>query len=427
MRKRTKHLGPWAVSLLVFFLFSSSWGADKKKTASPEELKDKALKVFLDGRNLQWDYIRTEITFINYVRDRKDSDVHVLITTQGTGSGGSEYTMSFMGRGAYSDLNFTLKYFSNKTDVSDEVRRGVVRYLKKGLIPFVSRTPLADKVDVVYDQNAEISSLAGARDAWNFWVFSLNAGGSASGVRTRSSQRFEGNISANRVTPDWKIRFALNGQFDASTYYLEDSTTIDSAADRESFSGLAIKSLTNHWSAGFWLSLNSATFNNIMFSYSPSLAVEYNFFPYQQATRRRLYFQYRFSYNSYQYREETVFGKMAENLFRQSLSLNLELTEPWGLATASLRGSHFLQNIDLNRIEVSASLSFRIFRGLSFWVSGGYSAIHDQISLTAASATLDQILLIRRDQATTYSYNINVGFSFTFGSMFSNIVNPRFE
>ena len=98
MRKRAKHLGPWAVSLLVLFLVSSSWGAEKKKTASPEELKDKALKVFLDGQNLQWDYIRTEIPFINYVRDRKDADVHVLITTQATGSGGSEYAMASSAR-----------------------------------------------------------------------------------------------------------------------------------------------------------------------------------------------------------------------------------------------------------------------------------------------------------------------------------------
>jgi hypothetical protein len=60
-------------------------------------------------------------------------------------------------------------------------------------------------------------------------------------------------------------------------------------------------------------------------------------------------------------------------------------------------------------------------------VSGGYAAIHDQLSLPKSGATLDQILPVRKDQATTYSYGINVGLSFTFGSIYSNVVNPRSE
>ena len=34
--------------------------------------------------------MRTEITFVSYVRDRTAADVHVLVTTQGTGGGGTE-------------------------------------------------------------------------------------------------------------------------------------------------------------------------------------------------------------------------------------------------------------------------------------------------------------------------------------------------
>lgn len=424
-----KILTSFSILILFFGLgpaASAAFSEDPKNTKTPqEELKEKALKVFLDGRSLQWDYIRTEITFINYVRDRKDADVHVLITSQATGSGGREYTMAFMGQNQYADLDFALKYFSNRTDVSDEVRQGIVRYLKKGLVPFVARTPLADKVDVVFNQETESLPTA-VRDKWNFWIFSLNVSGAASGVKTRKSGRFEGNLSANRITPELKIRLSVNTQFDGSTYYLEEET-IKSTSERESFNGSIIKSLSDHWSAGAWLSLNSSTYSNIKLSYSPSLAVEYSFFPYQESTRRQLYFQYRLSYNAYRYREVTIYDKSSENLLRQSLSLNLELTQPWGTAGVSIRGSHFLHDLSFNRLELNGSLSFRLFKGLSFWVSGGYSAIHDQIALPKASATLDQILLIRKDQATTFSYNISLGLSFTFGSMFSNVVNPRFD
>ena len=57
-------------------------------------MKKAAPKVFLDGTRIDMDYIRTEITFVNYVRDRKEADVHVLITQQRTGGGGREYTLA---------------------------------------------------------------------------------------------------------------------------------------------------------------------------------------------------------------------------------------------------------------------------------------------------------------------------------------------
>jgi hypothetical protein len=391
----------------------------------PEPAQLSAIKVFLDGRNLQWDYIRSEIPYLNYVRDRQDADVHILITTQPTGSGGSDYEMAFIGLNQFVDIRFTLHYFTDRTDVGHDVRRGIVRTLQKGLVPFLARTPLSEKFEVVYDPRAPVRA-AEARDRWDFWVFSLSASGATSGVRTRRSSSFQGNLSANRVTRDWKIRMGANVAVDSAKYFLDDGT-VASTNERESFSGLAIRSLTDHWSAGFWLSFSSASYSNIKLSYSPSVAVEYSFFPYAEATRRQLYFQYRLSYNHFRYMEPTIFDKIHEDRFRQSLALILELTQPWGAAYGSVRGSHFLDDFAVNRLELSGSLSFRLFRGLSFWVSGSYSAIHDQISLPMAGASLDEILLMRKDQATTYSYGFNVGLSFTFGSKYSNVVNPRFE
>jgi hypothetical protein len=403
-------------------------GAGAKPAAGqvpPESAQLAAVKVFLDGRNLQWDYIRSEIPYLNYVRDRRDADVHILITTQPTGSGGSDYSMAFIGLNDFEDINFTLHYFTDRTDVGHDVRRGIVRTLQKGLLPFVARTPMADKFDVVYDPRTPVRT-AEVRDRWDYWVFSLSASGATSGVKTRTSGSFSGNLSANRVTRDWKIRMGANMAVDSAKYYLEDGN-VESTNERESFSGLIIRSLTDHWSAGFWLSFSAASYNNIKLSYSPSVAAEYSFFPYVESTRRQLYFQYRLSYNHYAYMETTIYDKIREDRFRQSLALILELTQPWGTAYASISGSHFLDDIKVNRLALSGSLSFRLFRGLSFWVSGSYSAIHDQISLPLAGASLDEILLLRKDQATTYSYGFNLGFSFTFGSKYSNVVNPRFE
>jgi len=59
-------------------------------------------------------------------------------------------------------------------------------------------------------------------------------------------------------------------------------------------------------------------------------------------------------------------------------------------------------------------------------ISGYYAAVHDQLSLVKGGATLEEILLQRTELATNYSYFASIGFSYTFGSVFSNVVNPRF-
>jgi hypothetical protein len=41
-------------------------------------LKKTAPKVFLYGSRIDIDYVRTEITFVNYVRDGKEADVYAL-------------------------------------------------------------------------------------------------------------------------------------------------------------------------------------------------------------------------------------------------------------------------------------------------------------------------------------------------------------
>ena len=58
--------------------------------------------------------------------------------------------------------------------------------------------------------------------------------------------------------------------------------------------------------------------------------------------------------------------------------------------------------------------------------AGTYARIHDQLSLPKGGASLDEILLQRKELETDYGYHISLGFNYTFGSVYSNVVNPRF-
>ena len=125
-------------------------------------------------------------------------------------------------------------------------------------------------------------------------------------------------------------------------------------------------------------------------------------------------------------REETIYEKTYENLWKQNLSAIFEIKQKWGTASASLTGSHYFHDFSKNRLRFNADLSLRLIKGLNFNIDGSYSIIHDQLSLPRMDASLDEILLRLRELETTYSYRFSVGISYTFGSTQSNVVNPRF-
>jgi len=83
-------------------------------------------------------------------------------------------------------------------------------------------------------------------------------------------------------------------------------------------------------------------------------------------------------------------------------------------------------NQNLYQLSAFSSLSVRLFRGFSVNMSGSYARIHDQLFLPAGDAIFEEKLLRRKQLATSYNYFVVFGFSYQFGSIFNNVVNPRF-
>ncbi|MFC2157060.1 hypothetical protein ACFLT9_04415 [Acidobacteriota bacterium] len=411
-----------AFCLIMIFWFSVSSLYSQEEPFDIEELKKSAPKVFIDCQRCDNDYIRTEITFVNYVWDRKEADVHILITLQHTGSGGNEYTVSYIGLKDYSDLQNTLKFFSSPRDSNDDIREGLVQTLKLGLGPFVARTPMADGLSLLLKRPVKPTDV---EDKWNFWVFNISVNSDLSGEEQRKSYEYSGNLSANRITPESKLRMGLDIDYEKDKYEV-DGSTISSISEGWDFDGQYVKSISEHWSVGGWVSMSSSTYRNIDFAYSIQPAIEYNFFPYSESTRRQLRALYRIGYRSNRYRVLTLYGKANESLFNESLALTLELNEPWGTAELSLEGSHYFHDFSMNRLEISGDLRLRIYKGLSLDLEGRYEAVHDQLNLPLGEASLEEILLRQRELSSGYQFSFEIGLSLRFGSVFSNVVNPRF-
>ena len=106
--------------------------------------------MFLDCDFCDFDFLRREITYVNYVRDRQDAQVHVLVTREGTGGGGRAYTLDFVGLEEFSDVNDSLSYFTRQDETDDEIRQGLARILQFGLIRYAAQTPLADQITLVH-------------------------------------------------------------------------------------------------------------------------------------------------------------------------------------------------------------------------------------------------------------------------------------
>ena len=64
--------------------------------ASQETPKEK-LKIFVESHWIDFNYIRNNTTFVDFVNDPKVCDVHIIITRQSTGGGGFHYSFEYYG------------------------------------------------------------------------------------------------------------------------------------------------------------------------------------------------------------------------------------------------------------------------------------------------------------------------------------------
>jgi hypothetical protein len=402
-------------SLVVPRLFSQT----EEKWKEPSE--PNALTVFLDCPGCDLSFIQAEVPFARFLHDPGEAQVIVLISVEKK-EGQDVYALSFRGQKEFEGNNDRQVYLAPLAAAPDEIKKGLVQTMKMGLMRYAGKTPLARRLTINFLDQVKPTSVV---DPWNFWVFSLSANCSLNGEQTYKSSLYFGSFSANRVTPDWKIRLAASATYRLDRFSYED-LLVESSSESQSFRGLIVKSLNDHWSLGAFLSVNSSTYSNVKISVTPAPAVEFGLFPYSESTKRQLRFLYRLNFKTVRYREETIFLKTRENLWQQTLSVTLEMVRPWGTASTSLEGANYLHDFRKNHFELWADISFRIIKGLNFNVHGSYSRIHDQLSLPRMGASLEEVLLQRKQLATTYDYLFSVGLSYSFGSVRSTVVNPRF-
>jgi len=402
--------------------FSGGISAGQNIDSSDSVKRENAIKIFIDCRECDMDYIRREIPYVNYVRDTRDAQVYILETQQETGSGGDEYTFFFQGQLDFQGINDTLTYASSPDDTGDNIRYGRTRMLKIGLMRYVARSPLINEIEIIHEEGKEDEVVV---DRWNNWVFELDINPEYEGEESYKSLDLENSINALKITPDWKLEFDL--EYDMRrTKYISEDTTIVALRESISMDNLIVKSLSNHWSAGAFFSFRTSTYGNLKYNYEIYPSIEYNIFPYSESNHRQLRILYGIGANLLTYNDTTIYDMIRENRMHQQLLLAFRVQGKWGSVNVSLEASNYFHDFSKNRLVLEGSLHVRIIKGLSLSIYGDIGRIHDQLSLVKGELSETEVLLRLRELETEYNYDFGVGLTYTFGAIYNNIVNPRF-
>ncbi len=369
--------------------------------------------------------MRQELPFISFVRDPKAAEVHILSSSSRTGSGGQRYVLNFIGSNSLKGRNFDYEYFAEQSDSEDDIRRLLLQLLKAGIFQYYSIAGILPAVSIELSPGENSLVATALKDRWNLWIFNLEGGSAFEKEANQNEFSLNTEFEVEKVTESWKTRFEIEYNIYSENYF-NDGEKISNTQYETEVGGDYIKSMSPRWSAGVFTGYNSQTYLNIKNMIYADAGIEYNIFPWDISNRKVFTFRYTAGVNLYDYNEITIYNKLHETMYHESLSLNLRMVQPWGNIESSLEGRHYFHDFSKNRLILDSNVSVRLSKALSVYWELQAEMVHDQLYLPQGDISLEDLLLQRRKLATDYEFRGEMGIRFTFGSIYSNVVNERF-
>lgn len=402
-------------------------------SAQPDD-DDPRLKVFLDCPTGGCDrnFLITEHPYVFFTQDRLDADVHLLVTRIGTGAGGGEYTLQFIGQRAFAGRTDTLVTTTPPNLSEDMRRRNLSRMIHVGLATRVARgargAQLLERLLVAYDPL--VGSTPGARpvqprDRWNLWVYRVRLNGNTEAESRSSEYRISGALSANRVTETWKLEFNADNEYRARRFELSNGSERRFILRSAQSTSRIVRSLSDHWSVGSRVRAGVNEFRNEDAYANLDLSAEYNLFPWREATSRQLVAIASLGGAFFDYREVTIYDQTSETRPTARLVVAGESRQAWGQIDAALRYTQFLHDAARYNVSFNGRTTLRLSRGLSLELSAEAAKVQDQLYLARGDASDDEVLTRQRALETAFRLRGSIGLSYTFGSIFNTFVNPR--
>lgn len=389
-------------------------------------------KVFIECTRswlCDFDYLRTELGMVDFVRDRFIADVHVQVNTQYTSSGSEQNTVVFKGQNAFVNQDDTLTYFNASTLSDDEKRKQMVKSITLGLIRYIAHTTEAGNIVITYTRPADADTLKtkGQKDPWNYWILSVGANGFFDGDANYKSQSIYGNVNADRETDKTKTNIGISYNYRRNKFVVSDDETVITEKPQTRGYISFVNKVNEHWGYGIFTTYLKSEFSNYDIKLSLVPKVEYDVFRYKEFNSQRLVFSYGAGVQYNNYKDTTIFYETEQTLLVQNASVISSFTKPWGSINVGAFYNSYLYDLSKYSLSFSGSVNWNVFKGFKFAVGGSYDIIRDLIQLSKEGASRDDVLLQQKQLNSQYSYFFGVGISYQFGSKFNNFINPAFK
>ena len=394
------------------------------------------LKVFIDcsGTWCDMQFIRSEINIVDFLLDNKAADLHVLVTNQPAGNGGSQYQLIFFGQHAFKNMTDTLRFNINPNATEVEHRDLLLQYLKTGLVPFISKTTAVKNITIGLKaeetEGKELSADSITTDPWRAWVMRIGVNGNMNADANYKNTSYSGNFSANRITDDIKIGMGFYYSRNKAVFEYEDNGSAEQFVVNNhnwSINHYLVKSISQHWSWAWEVKLSQNSFSNSKSRLFLSPALEYNIFPYKQVNNKLFTLSYGLTVRKNHYYDSTIYNKTKEVLYGHKATAYLSLNQKWGMTYAGLSYHNYFHDWSFFNLGVDLYANVRVTGGLSVFIMAFGGITRDQVFLVKGNASPEEVLARRRQLASGYNYYSTIGISYRFGSRLNNVVNPRFD
>jgi hypothetical protein len=419
---------------LVMSVFPAALVAQTVPPATDSGSTADAIKVYLEcqgdtNQGCSTDFFVLELPYVTWTRDRLFADVQLLVTTIQTGSGSFRYTVTALGRGRFDGKADTTVVSTIPNEAEDGIRRKLARSFTLLLVPYVRTTSAAALLRVVYDapKGAAQASPRSVKDKWNFFVFQLETNGFMSTESRQTSGNLFNELNVRRVTEKHALRFGVFQSSRFSKFEIDDSTTVSNTIRQGTLFARGTKALSSRLSIGAISNLGYSEFSNTSLVWRAAPVIEYNIFPWSQATSQQIAISYGIGPRYFRWEERTIFGRTSEWRAQQELVIGSDLRKSWGSVNISTRYASFVPDVKKWNLSINGNANLNLVKGLQFNIGGGASLIRDQIFLSAQGQTPEEILTQQRALASNYNVFIFTGLSYSFGSIYNSVVNPRLD
>ncbi|MEA3476943.1 MAG: hypothetical protein U9R60_02095 [Bacteroidota bacterium] len=267
-------------AIIIFLLFGTWYnGFSKQIPDTVPSNRSLALKVFIDCGSCDLDYFKENFTLVNYVQDRKDADVHILVSTIATGGRGTQVNMLLKGQQRFHYMADTL-IINFPGDVTlEEWRVELLRKFKLALVPYLLKTSFGDRMSLQVE-DIPFSITDQAKDRWRNWIFEISGAGSVYGQKSARDYSINTSFYISKITPDIKIESINHMRYEGSKLSLYDGNMLIYSSNtlHRNFSStnLIVKSLGEHGGIGGIANFMNSSFYNLDFQMSLGPAIEAN-------------------------------------------------------------------------------------------------------------------------------------------------------